>query len=49
MQVQINLSPELEQRVKYWAGKSDETPEQLALRLLAEYVDDCDDVHKISA
>ena len=41
--MQIDLSPELEQQVDFWASKSHETPSELALRLIEEYVEDCRD------
>ena len=41
--MQINLPPELEQQVVFWASKSNETPSELALRLIEEYVEDCRD------
>ena len=46
MTVQIELSPELEKQVNFWARKSHETPSELTLRLLEEYVDDCQDTHE---
>ena len=46
MTVQIELSPELERQVNFWAKKSNETPDELAIRLLEEYVDDCQDAHE---
>ena len=44
--MQIILSPELEKQVGFWASKSHETPNELAVRLLEEYVDDCQDAHE---
>ena len=44
--MQITLSPELEQQVKFWANKSNETPNELALRLIEEYIEDCRDTHE---
>lgn len=44
--MQIILSPELEKQVGYWASKSQETPNELAVRLLEEYVDDCQYAHE---
>lgn len=44
--MQIYLSPELEKQVDFWAKKSNETPSELTLRLLEEYVEDCQDAHE---
>lgn len=44
--MQIELSPELEKQVYFWANKSNETPNELALRLIEEYVEDCQDTHE---
>ena len=44
--MQIYLSPELEKQVDFWAKKSNETPNELAVRLIQEYVEDCQDVHE---
>ena len=41
----LELSPELETQLDFWATKSNETPNELALRLLEEYVEDCQDAH----
>ncbi|MBQ8692804.1 MAG: hypothetical protein IJ576_08750 [Synergistaceae bacterium] len=46
--ITVELTPELEQRVVLWGGKGNETPEELTLRLLEEYVDDCEDAERIS-
>ena len=46
-QMILNITPELQQRVSYHAMDGQETPEQLAVRLLEEYVDDCDDAERI--
>ena len=40
----LNLSPELEKKLAYWAAKSKETNEELAMRLIEEYIEDCDDL-----
>ena len=44
--MQIDLSPELEKQVSFWASKSRETPSELALRLIKEYVEDCRDAEE---
>ena len=48
-QIVLNVSPELNSRVNFWGSRGNETPEQLTLRLLEEYVEDCEDAEKISA
>ena len=47
--MQITLTPELEQQVNFWANKSHETPSELALRLIEEYVEDCRDTEDFFA
>ena len=47
--MQITLTPELEQQVNFWANKSHETPSELALRLIEEYVEDCRDTEEFFA
>lgn len=47
--MQITLTPELERQVKFWAKKSHETPAELALRLIEEYVEDCRDTEEFFA
>ena len=47
--MQINLPPELEEQVSFWATKSHETPSELALRLIEEYVEDCRDTEDFFA
>ncbi|MBQ7150659.1 MAG: hypothetical protein IJR94_00210 [Synergistaceae bacterium] len=44
--MQIDLPPELEKQMNFWAEKSNETPSALALRLIEEYIDDCQDTHE---
>ena len=46
-QLIINLTPELQERVNYHAADGNETPEELAVRLLEEYTEDCDDAERI--
>lgn len=47
--MQITLSPELERHVSFLATKSHETPSELALRLIEEYVEDCRDTEEFFA
>ena len=49
MQVLVNIPNSLQQRIMLLAHETNETPEQLALRLLEEYVEDCEDADRISA
>lgn len=49
MQVLVNIPNTLQQKVILLAHETNETPEQLALRLLEEYVEDCEDADRISA
>ena len=44
----VELTPELQERVSLWGSRGNETPEELTLRLLEEYVDDCEDAERIS-
>ena len=46
-QLIINLTPKLQERFNYYAANGNETPEELAIRLCAEYVEDCDDTDRI--
>lgn len=46
-QLIINLTPELQEKVNYHAADGNETPEELAVRLLEEYTEDCDDAERI--
>ena len=43
----VNLSPELSARLNYWSVRSDLPPERLAVELLEEYFDDCDDADRL--
>ena len=45
----VELAPELDSRIRLWSSLGNETPEQLTIRLLEEYVDDCEDAEEISA
>ena len=46
MQINLELSPELAKQIDFWAKRSNETPNELAFRLLEEYVDDCQDTEE---
>ena len=45
----IELSPELEARVRAWGAASNRPGEDLAVELLEEYFDDCDDADRLEA
>lgn len=47
MKMIIDLPPELAKRVKNWSSESNEPPENLALGLIEEYFEDCDDAEKL--
>lgn len=49
MQVTLNIPTSLQRRVLPLAQATNETTEQLAVRLLEEYVDDCEDADRIAA
>ena len=49
MQVILNIPNTLQERVIPLARATNETTEQLAVRLLEEYVDDCEEADRISA
>ncbi len=48
-QILLNIPAGLQQKVTPLAKQTNETTEQLALRLLQEYVDDCYEADRISA
>ena len=48
-QILLNVPAGLQQKVAPLAQQTNETTEQLALRLLQEYVDDCYEADRISA
>lgn len=48
-QILLDIPASLQQRVMPLAQQTNETTEQLTLRLLQEYVDDCYDADRISA
>ena len=48
-QILLNVPAGLQQKVAPLAQQTNETTEQLALRLLQKYVDDCYDTDRISA
>ena len=45
----IELSPELEARVQEWGREFNRPGEDLAVELLQEYFDDCDDADRLEA
>ena len=45
----IELSPELEARVRDWGLASNRPGEELVIELLEEYFDDCDDADRLEA
>ena len=47
--ITIEVAPELDNRIRLWSRLGNETPEELTIRLLEEYVDDCEEAEKISA
>jgi hypothetical protein len=49
MQLLLNIPSGLQERVIPLARETNETAEQLALRLLEEYVDDCEEADRISS
>ena len=49
MQVILNIPNTLQERVIPLARATNETTEQLAMRLLEEYVDDCEESDRILA
>ena len=48
-QLIINMPQKLRERFNHYAAYGNETPEELAVRLCEEYVEDCDDADRISA
>ena len=48
-QVVIDISPELSERLLNWSIQSQLPPQNLALELLQEYFDDCDDADRLEA
>lgn len=48
-QIILNVTPELLARVNYWSEQSKQSPENLAIDLLEEYFDDCDDADRLEA
>lgn len=45
----LELTPRLQEKLEAWCREFDEPPEALALGLLDEYFDDCDDADRLSA
>ena len=48
-QMVVRLSPELGKRIRDWSNDTKMPPEQLAIELLEEYFDDCDDADRLEA
>ena len=47
-QITVDITPELDNQINHWSSLGKETPEQLTLRLLQEYVYDCENAEIIS-
>lgn len=47
--ITINISPELSARLNNWSIQSHLPAQQLAVELLEEYFDDCDDADRLEA
>lgn len=45
----LNISPELSSRLSDWSTQSKLPAQQLAVELLEEYFDDCDDADRLEA
>ena len=45
--ITLEITPEMERRMNEWSLQMKEPPEALALGLLDEYFDDCDDAEKL--
>ena len=45
----LNVTPELLERINDWSKQSKQPPENLAIDLLEEYFDDCDDADRLEA
>ena len=43
----LNISPELQSKAFSLAHETNETTEQLAVRLLKEYIEDCEEANKL--
>ena len=48
-QIILNVTPELLERINDWSRQSKKPPENLAIDLLEEYFDDCDDADRLEA
>ena len=48
-QIILNVTPELLERINDWSRQSKQSPENLAIDLLEEYFDDCDDADRLEA
>lgn len=47
--ITINISPALSARLNHWSVQSHLPAQQLAVELLEEYFDDCDDADRLEA
>ena len=47
--ITVNISPELSARLNDWSIQSHLPAQQLAVELLEEYFDDCDDADRLEA
>ena len=45
----LNITPDMERRINDWSREFKEPPESLAVGLLEEYFEDCDDAEKLEA
>ena len=48
-QITVDITPELDNQINHWSSLGKETPEQLTLRLLQEYVYDCENADRLEA
>ena len=48
-QVILTVTPEMYSRMNDWSIKSSQPPQTLAVELLEEYFDDCDDADRLEA
>ena len=48
-QIVLNITPELNARINGWSSQMKRPPESLAVELLEEYFDDCDDADRLEA
>ena len=45
----VNITPALQERINNWSKQVNQPPENLAVSLLEEYFDDCDDADRLEA